>query len=163
MLDKDPQVLLMCGVSGSGKTYYSKKLQEKGYIRLSLDEYIWDRYGSGFTKMPFDKQQQIFQSASKELENKLLEHVSRGFKVVLDSTMCKRSKRNHVREICNVIGIEPLFIYMDTPSEELHIRISKRLGTGPNDQIIPSERLDSFISNFEVPDSDENFIVVKGY
>ena len=163
MLDKDPQVLLMCGVSGSGKTYYSKKLQEKGYIRLSLDEYIWDRYGSGFTKMPFDKQQQIFQSASKELENKLLEHVSRGFKVVLDSTMCKRSKRNHVREICNVIGIEPLFIYMDTPSEELHIRISKRQGTGPNDQIIPSERLDSFISNFEVPDSDENFIVVKGY
>ncbi len=163
MLDKDSQVILMCGVSGSGKTYYSKKLQEKGYIRLSLDEYIWDRYGSGFIKMPFDKQQPIFQSASKELENKLLEHVSRGFKVVLDSTMCKRSKRNHVREICNVIGIEPLFIYMDTPSEELHIRISKRQGTGPNDQIIPSERLDSFISNFEVPDSDENFIVVKGY
>jgi len=39
------EVLLMCGVSGAGKTTYSKQKEQEGYVRLAIDELIWEDYG----------------------------------------------------------------------------------------------------------------------
>ena len=39
------KVILMCGVSGAGKTTFSKEKEKDGYIRLSIDELIWEDYG----------------------------------------------------------------------------------------------------------------------
>lgn len=36
-----PLVVMMCGVAGSGKTTFSKKLEKEGFVRLSIDEEIW--------------------------------------------------------------------------------------------------------------------------
>ena len=42
----DPSlVVLMCGIAGAGKTTYAQKLEAQGYIRLSKDEEIWERFG----------------------------------------------------------------------------------------------------------------------
>ena len=35
----------MCGVAGSGKTTYAQRLEAEGYVRLSIDEEIWQRFG----------------------------------------------------------------------------------------------------------------------
>ena len=35
----------MCGVAGSGKTTYAKLLETEGYVRLSIDEEVWARFG----------------------------------------------------------------------------------------------------------------------
>ena len=40
-----PEVVLMCGIAGSGKTTYAKDLEARGYVRLSVDEEIWHRFG----------------------------------------------------------------------------------------------------------------------
>ena len=40
------QVVAMCGVSGSGKTYLSKLLEIFGFKRISSDEIIWE-FGMG--------------------------------------------------------------------------------------------------------------------
>lgn len=40
-----PEVVLMCGIAGSGKTTYAKDLEARGYARLSVDEEIWHRFG----------------------------------------------------------------------------------------------------------------------
>ncbi|MDF2036483.1 AAA family ATPase [Cytobacillus oceanisediminis] len=49
--DLTPLVVMMCGVAGSGKTTFSKKLEKEGFVRLSIDEEIWavnGRYGIDF-------------------------------------------------------------------------------------------------------------------
>jgi len=43
--DRGPEVVLMCGLAGSGKTTYSKELETRGYVRLSVDEEVWERFG----------------------------------------------------------------------------------------------------------------------
>lgn len=157
----DSKVVLMCGVSGSGKTYYSYKLEKKGYERLSPDELIWNRYGAGFTSLPFDQQKKFFIDAAHEILDMTVGLVKAGKKVVVDSTMCKRFKRDEMRKACRPLGVEPLIVYMEAPYPLLEQRLASRKGSGPNDLIVSKEQLKSFFSNFEVPQEDENFIVVS--
>lgn len=42
---RPPRIVMMCGVAGSGKTTYAKRLESEGFARLSIDEYIWSTYG----------------------------------------------------------------------------------------------------------------------
>lgn len=45
---RDPMmsnVIMMCGVCGSGKTTYAKQKEEDGYVSLSIDEELWKTYG----------------------------------------------------------------------------------------------------------------------
>ena len=39
--DIQNQVVIMCGISGAGKTQFALGLVEEGYIRLSTDVLIW--------------------------------------------------------------------------------------------------------------------------
>ena len=37
-----PKVTLLCGPAGAGKTTYARKLEQRGAVRLSMDEAVWD-------------------------------------------------------------------------------------------------------------------------
>lgn len=155
------RVVAMCGISGSGKTVFSKSLEKYGFIRLSADEAIWEKYGARFTELHFETRKEIFQRVDMELAEKIESLLADGHKVVVDSTMCKRTKRDAMRSLCSEIGTEPLFIYLDAPIEVLRQRLAGRTGTGPNDQIIDSRHLEMFYKNFERPESDEKVMVIK--
>jgi len=157
---EDSRVVLMCGVSGSGKTYYSHKLMERGYERLSPDELIWNSYGAGFTSLPFDQQKKLFIDASREIVEMTINLVESGKKVVVDSTMCKRFKRDEMREACLRHGIEPVIVYMKAPYPLLEERLSTRKGSGPDDLIVSKQQLRSFFSNFEIPSDDEKVVII---
>lgn len=157
----DSKVVLMCGVSGSGKTLLSLKLEGKGFVRLSTDELLWDRYGPGFCSLPSDRQKELFIEASHEIVATTVRLVAAGKKVVVDSTMCKRFKRDEMREACLPLGVDPLIVYLDTPYPLLLKRLALRKGCGPNDLPVTKRQLDSFCSNFEIPQDDENVIVVS--
>lgn len=152
----------MCGISGSGKTVFSKSIEKYGFLRLSTDETIWKKYGSEFTELPFETRKEIFQDADKEIRNKMQKTLlADGHKIVVDSTMCRRIKRDSMRALCSKTGIEPLFIYLEAPIEVLRQRLAERKGSGPNDQIIDNKYLEMFYKNFERPGSDENIITIS--
>lgn len=159
-LCKDSDVVLMCGVSGSGKTFYSLELEKCGYHRLSPDEIVWADYGPSVADIPFERQQQIFGDAFGKMMGEMRRLIISGEKVVVDSTMCKRHKRDMMREFCRELGVTPVLVYLDTPKPLLKERLSGRRGTGPDDQIVPEHLLERFCSNFEVPEADESAIVV---
>ncbi len=156
----DTRLVLMCGISGSGKTVFARRLESVGYVRLSVDELVWDKYGDGFASMPFSEQQPIFKSVNTELSGHLSRLLADGHKVVVDATMCKRAKRDHLRAIASEYGVEPLLVYLKAPLSVLQRRLAERKGQGPNDQIVPLEQLKGFYANFEAPDSDENYIQI---
>lgn len=154
------RVVLMCGVTGSGKTAYARRLHELGFVRLSVDEMIWDRYGNGFAEMPFAEQKLVFQSIGDAMIEEMCRLLDAGHKLVLDSTMCKRAKRDHIAEVCAGRGIVPLIVYLKASLPLLRQRLSGRKGSGPNDQIVDDGKLQSFYANFEVPQPDENFVEI---
>ncbi len=151
-----PQIVLTCGISGSGKTYFSQKLEKSGYIRLSSDEIAWQIYGGDFTSLPHEKQQKIFAEAATHIDCELDHLLSSGSRVVVDSTLCKRRRRDALRAICMKHNIVPVLVYLCATYETLHSRLSTRTGIGPNDIIIPDSDLMSFFQGFEVPTSDEH-------
>lgn len=48
MHQRKPVVYLLCGLPGSGKTTYAKKLEDNNTIRFTLDEELFAEYGKKF-------------------------------------------------------------------------------------------------------------------
>ncbi len=155
----DARVVIMCGVSGSGKTFFSRRLEQLGFRRISSDGIVWDKYGSDFTHFPPSRQKEIFMSAQYDLAEQMVSLIDAGDKVVVDSTMCRRSKRNHMRALCLSKGINPAIVYMSAPLHILKERLSERKDTGPDDLIVDEKNLYRFYTNFEIPYIDENAII----
>jgi len=151
----------MCGISGSGKTMFSQSLERYGFLRVSADEMIWSEYGADFANMPFDQQRQVFAAIGNQVIDETIRLASAGNKVVVDTTMCKRTKRNEIMAACRKLGIAPVLVYLMSSYEVLHKRLAGRKGTGPNDQIIPDSQLRNFYNNFEAPGDDENAIIIE--
>ncbi len=85
-LSAQPEVVLMCGVAGSGKTTYAKDLETRGYVRLSVDEEIWRRFGSYGVDYEPDKYEEHTEGARRVLRERLLSLVAQGSNVVIDSS-----------------------------------------------------------------------------
>lgn len=91
--------ITLIGMSNVGKTYWSKKLEEKGFIRFSCDEYIADKLGhtgieavSEWLRQPYDAAHKDNSLKYLDLERKALEYILsrlknlRSEKVVIDTT-----------------------------------------------------------------------------
>lgn len=146
------RVVAMCGVSGSGKTYCARQLVSQGFMRLSSDEIIWQRYGDEFPALDPEIRQQAFKWAAEEIDTRTAALISNGERIVVDSTMCKRQRREAFRNICRSKGVEPLFVYLKTPLDTIIRRMGERKGIGPDDQIVSEQQLRLFYSGFQAPD-----------
>jgi len=158
-IDKARAVIL-CGISGSGKTVFSQTLESKGYVRVSSDEIIWDEYGDAFASLSFEEQRPVFAATSRKVLDETIRLLADGKKVVVDSTMCKRIKRDEIVAACRAVGVDPSIVYLRSSYQILHDRLATRRGTGPNDQIVPDKQLQGFYNNFEAPGDDENAIII---
>lgn len=88
-----PVVVLMCGVAGSGKTTYAQHLEAEGYVRLSIDEEIWqrfDRFGIDSDPVDYARLSQVAEEAIRERLAILIEH---GRDVVVDVSFWQRMAR----------------------------------------------------------------------
>lgn len=153
--DDRGRAVIMCGISGSGKTYHALRLEAEGYVRLSVDALVWDRVGKSLFELPGEKQKRLFDECKKEVRDKLVEHLKSGGKVVLDATNCRRSVRDDIRNLCEREGLKPLFVYCEADEEELWRRLSQRKGSGPDDLIVTRDELSRYYRGFERPHQDE--------
>lgn len=158
--DDLPRAVIMCGVSGSGKTFRARQLEERGYRRLSADVTVWNEYGADIALLPAEHQREIFSEALERMAGETRRLLDAGERVVVDSTMCRRAKRDMMRRVCAEAGVTPLFICLDTDPETLRTRLASRRGLGPDDQRVSPEMLDRFLAGFEPPAPDENVLTL---
>lgn len=158
------KVVLMSGISGSGKTYHARMLEQSGYVRLSSDEIIATLFGMKFHTLPFEEQKKLTETAMGELHKKLEQYVSSGKDVVIDSCFCKRKTRDFYRKIAKYYGANEVEIhYCDASPDIIRQRILERGNdlNDPNSVPVPIERLEQFFVGFEPPELDENVIIVR--
>lgn len=155
------QAVIMCGISGSGKTHFARKLEKEGFIRLSTDNLIWEKVGPGLYELTHEEQKELFKLCNKEVRTKLLDLLESGHKVVVDATNCKRAVRDEVRKICANFNVKPIFIYCSAEKEELWHRLSLRKGIGADDLLVTKEQFTEYWNCFERPQVDEaDFIFI---
>lgn len=119
-------VIMMCGVCGSGKTTYSKEKEKAGYIRLSIDEEMWRIYGRRGVDYPDDQYEALSEKVEWSLREKLLGFICEGKDVVLDFSFWTRENHSFYRQIIEKSGGTVELVYMKASLEILQKRLEKR-------------------------------------
>ena len=157
--DVESQVVIMCGISGAGKTQYALGLVAEGFTRLSTDVLIWEKVKDNLFILSKEEQKRLFAECREEVFDQFKSLLKAGAKVVVDATQCKRSVRDEFRKLSSEMGVKPVFIYCYAEKDELLRRLSQRKGEGPDDLIVTEEELNNYWHGFERPQKDESDII----
>lgn len=159
-MNQKGHVTLLCGISASGKTKYSKQLELQGAVRLCVDEWMWSRYGSDFVRLPSDTQRQLTLEAEADIRSRMQELLRSGHRVVIDSCLCKRFKREAFELAAVEVNADIDKIFLTASRDILLHRLAQRKGSDPNDICVSPEEFGRFTANFQEPDDDEGYLVI---
>ena len=155
-----PLVVLLCGITGSGKTVLAEALAERGLHRLSVDEEVFTRHGRYGIDYPhasyFDKERPVVD----DIRNQLAAHVAAGHDVVLDHGLWLREDRDAWRALAESAGAEVRLVYLPVEKAELLRGLNERNERADaNALTVSPEALDDFFARFDPPEDDEHAAV----
>lgn len=147
-----PTVVLLCGLTCSGKSTYAKALAGRWFVWLSVDQ---DAHDAGHDEQPLPAALQ--RDIKIRHKQRLKELVAEGRDVVLDYALPSRARRDEYRSLAEAAGATVELHFLDVPAEELHRRLAARNAgpPGPHAVRVPPEQLDRWITSFEPPTDDE--------
>lgn len=156
-----PVVVLMCGVAGSGKTTYAQRLEAEGYVRLSIDEEIWQRFGRfgiDYDPVDYPRLSQVAEEAIRERLPFLIEH---GLDVVVDVSFWQRMARDRYKRVVEDAGGRWRLVYLRVDPAVLQRRLADRAQRFDANAAFPitDEILSAYLSGFEVPSGEGEEVV----
>ena len=159
---EQPKLYMICGISGSGKTFYAKKLERQGVVRLSIDEELWPDFFILDPLLCAEHKAMLKEQATARIKSRAANLAAEGRSVCIDMPFCKRSQREEFREYAKKIGAEPVLIYMKAELSVLKERLAARKGkNGPNALFVSEEELMRYWNGFERPLLEENATVIE--
>ena len=161
LLDPSPGlVVLMCGLAGSGKTTFSEQLEAKGFLRLSMDEEVWNagRFGLDFPAEDYPKK---LDAARTVLRRRLVEALERRTPAVVDSAFWNRAARDDYKGLVERGGGSWRLIYLEAGPDLLRARLRERSGRfDANAQFeVTDTMLERFRQSFETPVGEGELVV----
>ena len=122
--NKQPRLVLLCGLPAAGKTTVARELADAyGAVQLNADEW---KLALGID--PFDDDARV------RLETQLLALTKRlltlGTSVILEWGFWARVERDELRDMARSLGAEVELRFLDIPYEELVRRVVERTANG---------------------------------
>jgi predicted kinase len=158
--DVTPLVVMMCGVAGSGKTTFSKVLEQEGFVRLSIDEEIWATNGRWGIDFPMEKFEEYRQDAEVTLRNRLIKLIHDKQQVVIDFSFWDRWRRNRYKKLIEDSGGKWILVYLKVQEQDLRERLKVRNQRfDANSFPISEELLASYLNGFEIPQGEGEIVI----
>jgi predicted kinase len=158
-----PVVYLLCGLTGSGKTTYAKRLEAGGAVRLSVDEEVYARHGRYGVDYPMDEYVERERPVVEELRRRLVELVESGRDVVLDYGLWRRSDRDAYKRLVEAHGGRWRLLYFKVDREVLARRLAERhRREDANALAVTPSALGDFIARFDEPVDEGEELVDTG-
>lgn len=139
------ELAIMCGIPLSGKSTYARKLQEKGWVRVSLDDIRLALHGQRY----ISEAEPIVWANAELMVRSLLKS---GHKVVVDTTNRTRERRKRWIKVANDFGLTVKIFRVDTDFDTCKKR-NKKLHR------LPGHVLKQIYKEFQEPTSDEGEII----
>ena len=157
-----PKLYMICGISGSGKTFYAKNLEQQGVVRLSIDEELWPDFFVLDPLLCAEHKAVLKEQAFARIKSRAANLLAAGRDVSIDMPFCKRAQRDELRAFAAECGAAPVLVYLKTELPVLKARLAAREGkNGPNALPVSPEELEMYWRGFERPAEDENPIVIE--
>lgn len=156
-------VIMMCGVSGSGKTTYARQREREGYVRLSIDETVWEQYGRYGVDYPAERYEEITTVVEEQLRLRLLTLLQEGKNVVIDFSFWSRERRDRYRALIEAAGASLELVYLKADLELLRHRLDLRNQTVSANSAyeITEEILLRHFYGFEEPHGEGEITIVQ--
>jgi len=154
-----PTLYLLTGLPCSGKTTYAKDLEERGVVRVSVDESMVEKLGR--LGVDYDRSDHIalLEPLLMDAHQRIRELLSAGHDVVFDHGLGRRNERDAMKQLATTCGARWELLVFDADLSTLHARCEQRSrvpGTVP----ITAEILDVLAMTWERPDGEGETVIV---
>ncbi|MGI5201352.1 AAA family ATPase [Spirillospora sp. CA-108201] len=153
-------VWLLVGLTGSGKTTFARHLEERGVVRLSVDEEVFRRHGRYGVDFHESRWFELADPVAEEVYRRLGELVKAGRGVVLDHGLWRRGDRDAAKKLVEAAGGRWRLIYLKVGRDELMRRLQLRNQRADANALLVTEpALEDFIARFDEPDGEGEEVV----
>lgn len=156
-------VIMMCGVCGSGKTTYAKQKEKEGYIRLSIDEEMWNNYRKRGVDYPVSEYDRLSEETEKRLRQKMIELIKTGQNVVIDFSFWNKANRDKYRKLILEADGKLELVYMKADKQVLRKRLKARNQSihANSPFVITDEILDHHFNDFQEPVGEGEIVLIQ--
>jgi len=150
-------VVLVCGLPGSGKSFFSRKYFAKaGRKRVNREEIVKNLYEmiTFNDKWTGDKYDLVDENLAKHIEKKTIEHLFQiGERILIDNISISSSSREAYVTLAKQNKKTISAIFVNTNLATCLKRNSERDSRG----IVPESVISNFVARIEYPDHKEGF------
>jgi aminoglycoside phosphotransferase family enzyme/predicted kinase len=162
-----PQLLLMCGLAGSGKTWLAQRLAPPlAAVVLRSDVERKRRAGLGahaHSSSALDQglySPQVSADLYQHLANCAQDVLAGGYDAIVDGSFLRRADRAHFRSMAARLGIGLRVVHCGAPRELLRERIAQRQQVGADESEADVRVLDLQLTHLEPIRADEGLTVI---
>ncbi|MBP2051254.1 putative kinase [Streptomyces griseochromogenes] len=121
-------MVLMCGLPGAGKTTFAMELVRRGYVRLSIDEVVWQRLGQRDAGLAMEAEafDQLKEEVRREQRQELVELIMTGRDVVVDYGFWSRAARDDYNALFESHGCRWELVHLKADRTTLERRLEVR-------------------------------------
>lgn len=156
--------MLMCGLPGSGKTTYAMGLVRRGYVRLSIDEVVWQRLGRrdaglALEAAAFDR---LKEEVRREQRQELCGLMAAGRDVVVDYSFWSHAARDDYKALIESHGCRWELVHLKADRTTLERRLAVRNSEeGANSVTVDEKLLNRYLAGFEEPKGEGEQVVIQ--
>ena len=157
-------VVLMCGPPGAGKTTYAMALTRQGYVRLSIDEVVWQRLGGRDAGLELEQEgyYRLKDEVRREQRQELVELMRTGRNVVVDYSFWSRAARDEYKALVESHGCRWELVHLRAERATLERRLAVRNDeAGANAVTVSEALLDRYLADFEEPEGEGEQVFVQ--
>ncbi|MFZ2538223.1 MAG: AAA family ATPase [Oscillospiraceae bacterium] len=150
VISNNPTVIVLAGLQYSGKSYLANNITDKNYSHFWATN-IKKKYGI--------KNPEMIEVAKLVISSV----VSEGFNLVIDFVNHKYDIRKQFQDTANRLDVGYKVVFIDTPKE---VRLERReknvlVGDQPGRRVISLDQMNEFENEFEIPNENENVIILR--